>query len=201
VATLTIDSTYSRDVRIAPTAAGNANDGSDTVGVGSSNDRNYRTGIKFPLTDGALTGATITGVELIVNVLIASGVSADSWYVGPYNGDGAADPNSDTVTVQYGRCAVAADNYGTFTDFRTTGSKTLTLGNPAPADVEALIGATFSIGVQQLVETLGGAVHYIDLDETTSAAPPQLRLTYTPAGATIPPAVAVHHQRHHNGAL
>lgn len=183
MAQITITSGYSRDVRVVPTEAGSSNDGSDSVGVGDTNTRVYRTGIRFPLTDAALTGATITAVELIVNVLSATSVSADSWYVGPYNADGTGNPETDSISTEFSRCQVSGDNYGTFTDFRTTGSKTLTLASPAASDVQALIGATFSIGIRQVDEATGGSVHYIDLDETTSAAPPQLRLTYTTGGS------------------
>lgn len=185
MATLTIDSTYSRDVRIAPTAAGSNNDGSDSVGVGDTNTRCYRTAIRFPLTDALLTGSTVTAVELIVNVLSANSVSADSWYVGAYNGDGAADPSADSVTVQFTRSEVSLDNYGTFTDYRTTGSKTITLGSGVTTDVQALLGATFAVAIRQLDETLLGAIHYIELDETTFiTAPPRLRVTYTAAGGS-----------------
>lgn len=184
MATLTIDSTYSRDVRIAPTAAGSNNDGSDSVGVGDTNTRCYRTAIRWPLTDALLTGATITAVELIVNILSANSVSADSWYVGAYNGNGAADPSADTIAVQFARSETSLDNYGTYTDYRTTGSKTITLGSGATTDVQALLGATFAVAIRQVDEVLLGAIHYIELDETTSAAPPQLRLTYTAAGGS-----------------
>lgn len=152
----------------------------DTSLVGHGTTYTRRVVNKWPLS--GYSGALILGAWLEVEVLsIAGDVSAKTTTVGPYNGDGLADPEIDAGATAYTRCNVQSDNYApAITDLRTVGTKTIALGAQAVADIQAAIASgTFALAIQGDGEPWAAST-YIDLDEYAGANPPTLILEYEP---------------------
>src|SRR5215510_13558514 len=104
------------------------NDGGDYCGTNASPDtRFFRVAIKFD-PSSIPSANTVTLVELIVECDLALNASSESWYIGPYNTNGQGDPVADSAANAFSRSNVSGGNYGTFTDFRSTGVKTISLG-------------------------------------------------------------------------
>lgn len=148
------------------------NDGSDYVGYSATS---YRTGNKFPLTS-LPSGATVTKVEVIFRCSQAGG--ADHLLdIHPYNGNGQADPETDSGSNMYTRCASGTAYVNDATFLRTTGVKTIDLGSQACTDVMNAKTAVnrFSLGWQEEGDNSAEA----RLAEYTDATnPPKLRITY-----------------------
>lgn len=145
-----------------------------------------RTGNKFDITSLSASD-TVTQVDCSVTVNDTDAAGSLSWYLGPYNGDGQADPESDSAATMFSRCDTSADKYLTTTVYRTTGTKTHTnLGSQANADVEAArdAGTIFSLAWRADSEGSG----HTAFDEYTGANPPTLTITYTTGGGGgLPP--------------
>ena len=172
-----------------------ADDGSDWAGVTEFEGDFFplRTVNRFDVSS-IPSGASISKVELIVEVSATpNDVSARSWYIGPYNGDGQGDPETDGASTGFTRCDVSADNYGTTTAFRTTGVKTIDLGTAPASDLIAAISAAsdFSVAIQMVGDTGISADSYSELAEYTDATnPPKLQVTFGPS-----PGVLAYHRR------
>lgn len=180
MAELNLDADWSADVDTGGTKY--PSDGFDSAGS-VSGFGDLRIGVKWDISSLPAT-ATVDQVGLTLEVIAVSGVSGDNWDIGPYNGDGQADPESDAGSTMYSRCDVSSDLYvDDTTQLRTTGTKTFSdLGAAAEADVEAArdAGTIFSIGIRMSVEP-GSGDEYSALDEYDATNPPVLTITYTPA--------------------
>ncbi len=192
-AQLAVDAAWSADVRDNGFESF-PNDGSDWVGVNGTGPLvEYRTAQKFDIS-GIPANATITNVQLEVFLdgVEQSGPNGDTFAVGPYNGDGQADPQTDTAANLFARTDVAADNYITGITFPAIGARTFAdLGAQAEADLQAAIsGGIFSVGWQQLpTQTVTG--RYVFFRESFQVSPPRLTVDYTlPGGADIPAVTA-----------
>ena len=177
---LTLDATWGADVDNGGTKA--PDDGSDWCGNGAGGI--YRVANKFDITSLSAS-ATVSKVELIIEVAAVNNASNTYWDLDGYNGDGQANPEADSGATMYTSC----ENTGTYvtntTDFRTTGVKTIDLGATAIADVEAArdAGVIFSVAIQ--LGSTGdtentGASNRCEFSEYTDATnPPKLRITYS----------------------
>ena len=148
-------------------------DGSDYVG--HSGTRPYRTANKFPLTN-LPSGATVTKVEVIFRVS-QQGSSYHRLDIHPYDGNGQADPETDSGFDMYSRCAAGTEYVNDDTSCRTTGVKTIDLGSQACTDAMSAKSAVnrFSLGWHEEGDNSDEA----RLDEYTDATnPPKLRITF-----------------------
>ena len=105
---------------------------------------------------------------------------------GPYNGDGQADPNSDSTATKWSRADVSSDNYlNSLTTYRSTGNKSHTdLGTTAESDVEAArdAGTIFTMAWRLQVED--ASWDYTVFDAVAgSGFEPTLTVDYTTASA------------------
>lgn len=157
--------------------------------VGRGGDGNgYRSVARWDLAGSMPSGATVTRVRLRSNETDALGdLTAESHRVGPYNGGtGSTNPQVDSEANVYTRCNVAALNYGTFTDYRTTGLKTVELGSPAISDCQSRFDAagSWALAVQQTPTEGGGAGPIgINWDPFSGGSPPALLIDYVEAAA------------------
>jgi len=163
--------TYSNDV----TTAGFGNWSGHSIGP---QDVNYRAFISFDISIVPV-GATIDSLQLETTSYWVSGNGSDDYFVGPYNGDGIGDPLSDGYATAYSRCSIQSDYYlGSITDYRSTGTITVTLGAQAITDLLAARAAsetTFTIALQQHIET--GTSHYATFEGWTAGNDaPKLRV-------------------------
>ncbi|HJW80815.1 MAG TPA: putative phage tail protein [Acidiferrobacterales bacterium] len=152
-------------------------DGGDWIGDSGA----YRAANRWTLS--GYSGALILGAWLEIEVLsIVGDVSLKTATVGPYNGDGLADPEADAGATAYTRSNVQADNYAAgITDLRTTGIKTIALGAQAVADIQAAIATgTFALAIQGDGEPWAAGVRSV-LAEYTGTNKPTLILEYEPA--------------------
>ena len=140
----------------------------------------YRTYILFDLSTIS-PSAVINGIELDLYCSYVTPANTDTGTIGPYNGNGQANPVTDSGSLAYSRCEVSADYYITAsTQFQSTGQKTFVLGAQAVADLLAAkaVGNTFAIAIRQDVETTGSN-HWSAIEGYTTATPPVLRLLST----------------------
>ena len=169
---ITITATWGAEV--GDTGTKYPNDGSDYLG--HSGTRPYRVANKFSLTN-LPSGVTITKVEVIYSVSQLGG--ADHLTdIHPYNGNGQADPETDSGSDMYTRCASGTEYVNDDTSSRTTGVKTIDLGSQACTDVMNAKSAVnwFSLGWHEEGDNSNEA----RLDEYTDATnPSKLRITYT----------------------
>lgn len=173
------------------------NDGSDWCG--DSGNVDYRVANKFDIS--SLPAAnTVDQVDLEIDVAV-SGSASETWRIGPYNGDGQGDPETDAGSTAYSRCDVSADNYLTgITDFRSTGTKTFTdLGAQANSDVEAArdAGTIFSLAFEAESSVNNGLCEFDEY--TASSNPPKLTVTHSAAGGGGAVPVFAHHYKMHRG--
>ena len=155
---------------------------------------NYRALITFDIS-GIAVGAPISAVELETTTNWVSGNAADSYYLGPYNLNGAANPQTDGAALAYTRADCSTDNYlAGDTQYRTTGQKTFSLGAQAIADILAIraaAGTIFTLALRQTLET--GTQHYSTIEGwTMGAEAPKLRVMLTAAPATVLTVAADH---------
>lgn len=162
-------------------------DGADWAGK-DTGDNIYRTANKFTIST-LPTDHGVDQVDLEVSVTTVVAMGSDTNSIGPYNGDGQADPESDAGSTMYTRCDVSSDNYvsGT-TTLRTTGIKTFTdLGAQANADVEAArdAGTIFSVAVKLDAETFNATDNYIQFEEFDETNPFSLTVTHSATSTTM----------------
>lgn len=124
-----IDSSWGADV--SDYGSSFPSDGEDFLGKSSYG--KYRIVNLFEL-DALPSSATINNLELIFTVL-ESGQSNHRLDVCPYNGDGQAYPQFDWSSVMYDRCRAGTQYVDNDPSCRTTGTKTLNLGNQAIIDL------------------------------------------------------------------
>lgn len=110
--------------------------------------------VRFPLDD-LPSGSTVTLAEFRVTQPNSFNVSDRTFYYGPYNGNGQADPEADDGTTQASRSDVAGDNYGSTTIHQTDGQKAFDLGATGYSDIAAakLAVNRFSALIQPTDET------------------------------------------------
>lgn len=155
--------------------------------IGSNTTHAFRTAIRFPVSGPVPAFATITKVELLVEVIEAAGNTADTVKVGAYGGDGLGDPLVDAASVAYNKSAVAFPYKPATDELRTLGSKVVDITAAAldVTDVVAL-GGRFTVAIQQTSEAVNPA-HYQGLAGYTNTNPairPRLRITYSLCEAT-----------------
>lgn len=154
------------------------NDGSDwCLDDGSE----YRVANKFTISS-LPTDDTVDQVDTDIDVGVSAGASGQH-ALGPYNGDGQADPEADAGGTMFTRCDVSGDNYTSGVIFNGTGVKTFTdLGAQAESDVEAARDAG---NIFSLAYITTNANSSCELEEYTDATnPPSLTVTHSTAGAT-----------------
>ncbi len=156
------------------------NDGEDWLGLAGAD--MLRIANRYDLS-GIPSTDTVTQVQTRMDSTIGDVGNPNSTFIGPYNGDGSGDPEADAGATMYSRCNVSADNYGTYTEWDTASNSTVILGSPANADVQARLGATFTLALQDSNEGGLGASNYKRFYEYTAAAAnePQLIVTHGPA--------------------
>lgn len=185
--TTTLTAGFTEDV----TQAGSETTGINDIAAGcndAGDGRIFRTALRFDPSSITSTD-TISQVELIVNCFTASNNSARSYYIGPYNTNGVGDPSADSGATAYSRCSVSGGNYGTFTEFRTTGVKTITLGGSVNSHLQAVTsvsGTVFTLAIQQDSETADPTLDIFESlrDHTDGTDPPKLRVTHAAAAST-----------------
>lgn len=184
-ATITVD----YDGRIGGGPAFSKDDTGTTILVGIDKGAiDYRGYYKF-LTNAVPNGSNVTKVEFKVYCRVAGGASHQC-DVHAYSSDGSDnDPQVDVGATLYNRCASGNLYLNDLLDFRTTGLKTLTLGNgelaQACLDFEAaMVIGYFSVGLEE--EGANDAFCELDSEETVGGTKAQLVVTYTPP--TPPPA-------------
>lgn len=180
--TATINAAYSRN---ANDVAASPAPGDFFVGRGGDT-QGYRSVARWDLAGAMPAGATVTRVRFRGNCTFAAGdLTAESHRVGPYNGGtGSTNPAVDSEANVYTRCNLAALNYGTFTDFRTTGLKTIELGSPAISDCQSRFDAagSWALAMQQTPTEGGGAGPIgVNLDPFDGGSPPALLIDYVEA--------------------
>ena len=148
---------------------------------------NYRALITFDIS-GIAVGAPISAVELETTTNYVKGNAADTYYLGPYNGNGAANPQTDGAVLAYTRADCSADNYlAGDIQYRSTGQLTFSLGAQAIADILAIraaAGTVYALALRQTLET--GTSHYSTIQGwTMGAQAPKLRVSLTVAPATV----------------
>ena len=115
-----------------------------------------RVGMRFDIS-GLPADQSIATAEVSFNVnYVSAGLDTKTWSIGPYGGDGLADPEADSGAAMYAGCDVSTDNYvAATTELRTTGLKTLALTGQVFPDLEATrdAGTTFSVAVMMDDET------------------------------------------------
>lgn len=140
---------------------------------------------RFPLT--ALPGGvSIASVDFKNNCTFAGDAPA-TWDIHPYNGDGQANPATDSPATCAARILVGTPYLDDLIDWRTTGIKTMLLSSAANTDVENAKAAVnrFSLGGHQEDETL---VENATLEQLEAAGTDEPKLIVTsittPAGKT-----------------
>lgn len=146
----------------------------------SGNAAIYRNVMSFPTT--SITSSAIPSLaELLLNVVDVNGMTGKSVFIGGYNGNGQGNPSTDSAAQAYARCNVSADHYGSFTDFQSTGAKTLALGVTVNADLQACIAAQVPFVVAVQIDGESGLTQnnagWDSVENATNK--PQLRVTYT----------------------
>lgn len=178
--TATVLAAYSR---CADDAAATPSPGDLTVGRGG-NTRGLRSAIRFDLSGTMPAGSSVTRVRLRLNETVINGdVSSQSWWWGPYNGGtGSTDPSVDSEATRYTRSDVSTNNYGLFTDYRSTGLTSVELGSPAVSHVQSRFNASgsFAIAVRQTPDEGGTpAPEGLNWDPFDGGTPPALLIDYT----------------------
>lgn len=131
----------------------------------------HRAGLKFSLSSVPNT-ATITKIELVVNV---TGTTAATQTVYRLNSD-SVDSQSCTTGAMYATLGGSGGTlYSYYTNWNTTGLKTLDLGSTAVSDVQSRIAGS---DILPLSITSGGALGTINSTDSASNKP-QLVITYT----------------------
>jgi len=152
LASFSDDADYGFDVSSEPSKY--PDDGSDYCGATSG--VQLRVPNKFTISTLPATD-TVDQVDFDIYVSSVTGAGSSSWILGPYNGDGQANPQSDSASNAFSRSNVSSDNYLTgITAFRTTGQKSFTdLGAQANTDVENArdAGTIFSLAIRMTSES------------------------------------------------
>jgi hypothetical protein len=137
-----------------------------------------RSYIRFPLTD-LPSNIVITQVRLYVYCIEAGG-STHLTDIHAYGTNGQEDPQADTGTTLYNRCASGNLYVDDSTDLRTTGDKWFVLGGSVAQDI---------INAKNAVNRFSLALHEEGDDETVGASlatlecvgypyPAKLEITY-----------------------
>jgi hypothetical protein len=139
---------------------------------------------RFDITSLPASG-TVTQVDCTFYAQgIGDGSGAQTFDLGPYNGDGQADPDPDSASTSFSRSDVSSDKYVSATVIDSTGSKSYTdLGSQANSDMEAArdAGTIFTLAWKNVAEAQWD---YVDWDAYNQANAPTLTVTYTTGGAT-----------------
>ncbi len=144
--------------------------------IGRDEGPNYRVANSFSLAS-LPAGVHVTKVEVIFCVDSESPGSLLDIHA--YNDDGQADPQTDSASVGYSRCAPQGTPYlNDGTHLRTTGVKTVDLGPQACTDVEAAKASVnqFTLAWHTEDTEYDYGVLY---DYTDPTNPPKLKITYT----------------------
>lgn len=149
--------------------------------VGANTANAFRMAVRFPVIALVPIGASISKIELLVQVLEASGNAADLVKIGSYAGTGQEDAQADAGALAYTRSAVAAPFKPATDELRTVGAKVVDI-TAAAADLLAAVaaGKPFTIALQQVDEAVG-ALHYQGLAGVTygvATQRPALRITF-----------------------
>jgi hypothetical protein len=175
--TTTITASWGADITSTTKSPGG---GSDTVGRIISGPIN-RVVNKFDMSS-IPAGHVVTSLEFLTEVTVASNVATEQWRLGPYNGNGLANPETDAAATAFSRCDISSDNYGQHNGYRITGLITVSFGSAgAIADVSAAVAAaaTYSLVTQALGE--GTSDRFVQFLEYTSGTnPPKLRVIHNP---------------------
>ena len=149
------------------------------LGVRDTTSDIWRAGDKFDLSAYAGT-ETVTNVEFDVT-MGANGGGSGTYRIGPYNGDGLSDIDSDSGSDMYSRCDLSSDNYVTGESWSpSTAYNYPDLGAQAESDIEAALGADFCMAYQQVEEDT--AFEEVRPDRDTDSNPAQLTITYSAGG-------------------
>lgn len=132
-------------------------------------DVNFRAVVTFNISTIPV-GASITSLQFTTTSYWVSANGSDTYYIGPYNGDGSGVPATDGFATAYTRADCSADYYlSGDTSYRSTGTQTVSLGAQAITDLLAIRsggGTTFTIAMRQATET--GTYHYATFEGRTA---------------------------------
>jgi len=133
-----------------------------------------RTYLRFPLSAIPI-GATITAVTLLVNCVYV--VGNDVFFIGPFDGNGRADPTTGSAAQAFERADLSQRLYVINTSLRSEGAKTIDLGAGAVADLQAALGVS-KISLALRVQNETGNDHFAAIDGYTLSTAPILQVTY-----------------------
>ncbi len=168
-----IQASWSADIS---TSTKYPNDGGDFVGNGGYG--KLRTAVKFPL-DQLPSNAIITGVNFTI-YCYEGGTATHQVDLHPYNDDGQADPQVDSASTAYSRCAPIGVPYiDDSPDLRTVGLKEFILSSTAYTDIENAKASVniFSLGLHEEGDDDWYAC-LVEYTETNTDWRPTLHISY-----------------------
>lgn len=156
----------------------------NTVATGAVGGNELRSVYRFDISSFA-SGDTINDVDLNTYVSDQSGVNYNSGIIGPYNGNGTGDPDTDAYATAWSRAGVSADNYINGNTFiRTDGAVSFDLGAAADVDMATAraAGSTFSLA-KNITTPSGNSYWFTPAHtNTTPANIPELVVDTTASG-------------------
>ena len=151
----------------------------------------YRTFLRFSVATLDPEGLIVDSIYLRLNVIAL--VTAGLTHIGPYNGDGLADPQPDAGATKYTLCATGVP-YG-FTRPSATGLVDVRLGGTVKADLVAAAQAAaqiFSLGLYLSPQWTGSSITDLEAIEDAGSDEPKLLIEYHYAHLPVESGRALH---------